>query len=352
MRCLSKEGVGFDEPRPDPFKVLLLTDGSEIEKSLIIALEKEGYTVMLADSPEAKDMKDMIAALRLGALGSVACCSSLAELTAILRETTAMKALALRAERAEFALRESEERHKQLLEQLIHAEKLASLGMLVSGMAHEINNPVHGILAMAEIILEERDPVKIKEYAEDIAGYSKHVAAVVHDCASYARPASRESPTQINLNNRLLEAVKMVRRNPRFGNVEVVTAFNPLPSLLGRRSEIDQIFVNLISNAVQAMQGDGRLTLATHAEADLISVSVTDTGIGIPQANLKHIFDPFFTTKEPGKGTGLGLSIVQKIVVKYKGTIIVESEEAKGTTFQVRFPAANTSAEESQHAAT
>ena len=227
--------------------------------------------------------------------------------------------------------------HKQLQEQLIQAEKLASLGTLLSGMAHEINNPVHGILAMAEIILEETDPAKIKEYAEDIVDYSKHVAAVVHDCASYARPASRDGEMQIDLNERLLEAVKMVRRNPHFGDVEVATEFGTLPSLWARRSEIDQVFVNLISNAIHAMQGEGRLTLATRAEADFISASVTDTGIGIPKANLKKIFDPFFTTKESGKGTGLGLSIVHKIVAKYGGRIIVESEETKGTSFIVQF---------------
>jgi two-component system, NtrC family, sensor kinase len=269
-----------------------------------------------------------------------------------LRQTTAMKALALRAEKVEIALRESDERNRQLQEQLIQAEKLASLGTLLSGMAHEINNPVHGILAMAEVILEETDPLKIKEYAEDIAEYSKHVAAVVHDCASYARPASRDTEMQIDLNERLLEAVKMVRRNPYFGNVEVTTRFGELPTLSARRSEIDQVFVNLISNAIQAMQGEGRLTLSTRAEADIISVSVTDTGPGIPEANLKKIFDPFFTTKESGKGTGLGLSIVQKIVSKYGGTVIVESQEAKGATFLVQFAIRKSATKEPQDAST
>ena len=227
---------------------------------------------------------------------------------------------------------------KQLQDQLIQAEKLSSLGTLVSGMAHEINNPMYGILAMAEIILEETDPEKIKEYAHDIVEYSKHVAAVVRSFACYARPASGDKKMEIDLNERLIEALKMVARNPQFGDIEVVKDFAALPPLWVRRSEIDQVFVNLISNAAQAMGGHGCLTLATRLDTDRIAASVSDTGSGIPKANFTRIFDPFFTTKDPGVGTGLGLSIVYKIVSKYEGTVSVESEEGKGTTFTVHLP--------------
>jgi PAS domain S-box-containing protein len=228
--------------------------------------------------------------------------------------------------------------HKQLQDQLIQAEKLSSLGTLVSGTAHEINNPVQGILAMAEIIVDEKDPDKIKEYAEDIVEYSKHVATVVNDLASYARPASRNGVVPIDLRERLTEAVKMVRRCPNFGNIEVVTRFEPVPLLHARQAEIDQVFVNLISNAVQARNGNGRLTLATVAAGDSVKASVTDTGCGMSKALLSKIFDPFFTTKDPGKGTGLGLSIAYKIISKYGGRVQVASEEGKGSTFTVHFP--------------
>lgn len=228
---------------------------------------------------------------------------------------------------------------KQLQDQLIQAEKLSSLGTMVSGMAHEINNPAQAILSMAELIQDEEDPAKIKEFATDIVTYARHVSIVVRDFASYARSAGRDGETEVDVAERLMEAVKMVRRGPHFGYVDVVTQFNALAFLRARKGEIDQVFVNLISNAAQAMGGTGRLTLATAQNEGWIDVTITDNGPGIPPAILPKIFDPFFTTKEPGKGTGLGLSIVHKIVSKHNGTITVDSTEHQGTTFRLRFPA-------------
>ena len=167
--------------------------------------------------------------------------------------------------------------------------------------------------------------------------FSTHVGTVVRDFASYAKPATREGEIEIDLNDRISEAVKMVEHCPQFGQVEVVTEFQPVPCLLARRAEIDQVFVNLISNAVEAMGGKGRLTLSTGGEGNSVTARVADTGPGIPKAVVGKIFDPFFTTKDPGKGSGLGLSIAHKIITKYGGTIRIESEEGKGTTFIIRF---------------
>ena len=228
---------------------------------------------------------------------------------------------------------------KQLQDQLIQAEKLSSLGTMVSGMAHEINNPAQAILSMAELIQEEEDPGKVKEFASDIVGYARHVSSVVRDFASYARSAGRDDETEIDVAERLMEAVKMVRRGPHFGYVEVITQFDALAFLRARKGEIDQVFVNLISNAAQAMDGTGRLELATAQDGGWIDVTISDNGPGIPPSVLPKIFDPFFTTKAPGKGTGLGLSIVHQIVTKHHGTITVNSTERVGTTFHLRFPA-------------
>jgi PAS domain S-box-containing protein len=230
---------------------------------------------------------------------------------------------------------------RQLEEQLIQAEKLATLGTLISGMAHEINNPMQGILGLAELIREEENPERIREFARDIASFSGHVSTVVRDFCMYARPAGRDGDMQVDLNERLAEAVKIMRHSPEFDKIEVVTRFQALPAIKARRAEIDQVFVNLICNAGQAMKGGGLLTLSTSCRAcrdHTILVDIADTGSGIPEAVLSRIFDPFFTTKEPGKGTGLGLSITDKIVKKYGGTIAVESEQGKGTTFTLTFP--------------
>ena len=227
---------------------------------------------------------------------------------------------------------------KQLQDQLAQAERLASPGTLVSGMAHEINNPAQAILGMAELMVEENEQEKIREYSLDIVGYAQHIATVVRDFAGYARQTSHDGESEIDLNERLTEAVRMVRRGPHFERVEVVTEFQPVPPIRARRTEIDQVFINLISNAVQAMKGNGKLTLATHLQGDSVVASISDTGCGIPQALLHRIFDPFFTTKEPGKGTGLGLSITYRIVAKYGGQINVESEGGVGTTFTITFP--------------
>ncbi|MCW5797868.1 MAG: PAS domain S-box protein [Nitrospira sp.] len=228
---------------------------------------------------------------------------------------------------------------KHLQDQLIQSEKLTSLGTMVSGMAHEINNPAQAILSMAELIQEEKDPAMIKEFASDIVGYARHVSNVVRDFSGYARSAGGDGATEIDVAERLMEAVKMARRGLHFGYVDVVTRFDAPTFLRARKGEIDQVFVNLINNATQAMNGTGRLTLGAAQDGGWIDVTISDTGPGIPASVRPRIFDPFFTTKAPGKGTGLGLSIVHKIVTRQGGTITVDSIDGQGTTFRLRFPA-------------
>lgn len=227
---------------------------------------------------------------------------------------------------------------KHLQDQLIQSEKLTSLGTMVSGMAHEINNPAQAILSMAELIQEETDPKMVREFAADIVGYARHVSHVVRDFVGYARSTGMESETDIDVAERLLEAVKMARRGPYFGDVDIVTRFGTPAFLRAHKAEIDQVFINLINNAVQAMNGMGCLTLGATQDDTWVDVTIADTGPGIPAAVRPRIFDPFFTTKPAGKGTGLGLSIVHKIVTRHAGTIAVDSTDGQGTTFRLRFP--------------
>jgi PAS domain S-box-containing protein len=228
--------------------------------------------------------------------------------------------------------------NKRLSDQIMQAEKLASLGTLVAGMAHEVNNPAQGIMGLAQLMQDEADLTVVRDYARDIVGYTKHIATVVRDFTNYARQSDRDDETDLDLGERMAEAVKLLRRSPHFGHVEVVTDFRSVPFLKARQTEIDQVFVNLIGNAVQAMDGRGCLTLATALRGGVLTASVRDTGSGIPKDRLAKIFDPFYTTKEPGKGTGLGLYIVYKIVTKHGGKIQVDSEVGQGATFTVAFP--------------
>jgi PAS domain S-box-containing protein len=228
---------------------------------------------------------------------------------------------------------------QRLQEQLIQSEKLAGIGTLASGVAHEINNPLSGIIGMAEASLEEEDISTIRSYLTDILNCGQRISEIVRGLRSYCRIAKQEEQTLIDLNDVLGESLKMVLLAVKTSSVEVIKKFQPTDKLVANLGEIQQVLTNLITNAFQAMDGKGGiLTLSTRSLKDSVEVKVSDNGIGIPQKYLSKIFDPFFTTKKTGEGTGLGLNIVYRIATKYGGTIDVESKEGSGTTFTLRFP--------------
>ena len=197
---------------------------------------------------------------------------------------------------------------------------------------------MQAIVGYSDLILEEDSLRVIKEHAGDLKRVTKHISSVLTDFLTYARPSSNEQVMEIDLNERLLESLKMVQRGNAFGNLVVEQQFTRLPPVFIRQGEIDQIFINLIGNAVQAMDGRGSLTLETFHNNHVVSAKISDTGCGMPKEILGKIFDPFFSTKGKGKGTGMGLSIVQQIVKRYGGQITVESQVGKGTTFIIQFP--------------
>jgi len=228
---------------------------------------------------------------------------------------------------------------QRLQEQLIQSEKLAGIGILASGVAHEINNPLSGIIGMAEIALEEEDPTKNESYLRDILNCAQRISEIVKGLRSYSRAAKKEELCLVDLNEVLEETLKMVRLVAQKTPVEVIKRFQPIEKIEANTGEIQQVFTNLITNAFQAMDGKGgELVLSTRPLEDSIEVQVSDHGMGIPQKFLNRIFDPFFTTKKSGEGTGLGLNIVYRIVTKHEGTIDVESREQIGTTFTIKFP--------------
>ena len=228
---------------------------------------------------------------------------------------------------------------QRLQEQLIQSEKLAGIGILASGVAHEINNPLSGIIGMTEVALEEEDISKSRSYLMDIMNCAERIGEIVKGLRSYSRAAKKEDLSPVDLNEVLQESLRMVRLAIKPGSVEVMKKFQPIEKIQANIGEIQQVFTNLITNAFQSMDGKGgNLVLSTRSLKDSIEVKVSDSGKGIPQKYLSQIFDPFFTTKKPGEGTGLGLNIVYRIVTKYEGTIDVESKEQVGTSFTIKFP--------------
>jgi signal transduction histidine kinase len=228
---------------------------------------------------------------------------------------------------------------QRLQEQLIQSEKLAGVGILASGVAHEINNPASGIIGMAELSLEEEDLPTVKDYLKDILNCGVRINEIVKGLRSYSRIAKSGEQSLVDINEVLEESLKMVRLGTKTNSVEVVKKFQSFEKIEANVGEVQQVFTNLITNAFQAMDGKGgMLTLSTRSLKDSVEVKVSDNGMGIPQEYLKKIFDPFFTTKKIGEGTGLGLNIVYRIVTKYEGTIDVESKERMGTTFTIKFP--------------
>ncbi|TSA01772.1 MAG: GHKL domain-containing protein [Nitrospiraceae bacterium] len=231
------------------------------------------------------------------------------------------------------------QRERDLRNQLIQAEKLASIGTLASGIAHEINNPLYTITGLSEHLHDEARPEVIREYLDEIITAGQRIAGIVRGLNAFARRTQEEEVCEIDLDHTLDEAAKMARRATVFDQVQVVTQYESALFVRGKPDELLQVFVNLITNAVQAMGGCGTLTLSTDDDDGFVQATVQDSGPGIPHNNLTRIFDPFFTTKDQGKGTGLGLHIVRDIVTNYGGQITAESTLGQGATFTVKLPA-------------
>ena len=231
----------------------------------------------------------------------------------------------------------SEERMLQY--KLIQSEKMAGIGTLASGIAHEINNPLAGILGMAEAILDENDLRKVNSYARDIVRYTLETTAIVKELLTYSRQTQNESISTIDMAVILENSIKMAKHTVDFSSITIISDMKKGCWTSANAGEMQQVFINLIINAIHAMEEKGgKLILSCYKNDDSIKAVVTDTGIGIKKDYLSQIYNPFFTTKPVGKGTGLGLYVVYKIVTKYNGHIDVISDEGKGTSFVLTFP--------------
>jgi signal transduction histidine kinase len=232
--------------------------------------------------------------------------------------------------------------HESKLEaELLQSEKLAGIGSFAAGIAHDINNPLQLILGLAENLAEERDLTTVHEQAQDIIEAVKRTSAICRDLTRYSRRASPHQDVLVPVNEKLDEALKIARYASSLHDIEMIKQYQPGAAVKGNPDELLHVLVNLITNAVHAMErGGGTLTLETTLHDGQVHVRISDTGCGIALGKLDEIFEPFFTTKAPGKGTGLGLYNVKTIVNKMHGAIAIDSQIDRGTTFTLTFPKA------------
>ena len=228
-------------------------------------------------------------------------------------------------------------------EQLIQSKKLAAIGTLTSGIAHEVNNPLNNISLTAEAILEEYDELSKEEGIEmlnDIVSEVSRASNVVNNLLDFSRIHGQMTLEPIDIGDVVKATLRLIRNQIMLSGVQLKTNLTrDRLCINGDSDSIKQVFVNLCLNAIQAMPDGGLLTISIHTDNDqMIIVKVTDTGTGMPPEVVDKIFDPFFTTKPVGKGTGLGLSVVYGIVNKHEGYIEVNSSAGQGTNFTVAFP--------------
>jgi len=234
-------------------------------------------------------------------------------------------------------LRDVSER-KRLQEQLRKTERIAELGTLASGMAHEIGTPMNVILGRAEYLLDRVREEPIKKGLQTIITQVERITRVMNQLLAFARRRQPERRA-LDLKDVIENSVEMFQERLTRNHVEVEMALDaPCHAVHADADQMSQVLINLIMNAVQAMPDGGTLRIALVPANDMVKLTVADDGQGIPPEALKKVFEPFFTTKEFGQGTGLGLTVVKGILEEHGGSIAVDSEPGKGTTFTILLP--------------
>ncbi len=247
---------------------------------------------------------------------------------------TVAKQVALIIER-----RQTEEDKLKLQEQIRHADRLATIGQLAAGVAHELNEPLGSILGFAQLAKKCPGlPKQAEQDIEKIVNASLHAREVVKKLLIFARQMPTWK-TKVNLNQIVEEGLYFLESRCVKQGIKLIRSLSPnLPEITADPAQLNQVLVNLVVNAAQAMPEGGRLTIQTEVCEDQVLLIVEDTGIGISNEVLKQIFIPFFTTKEVSQGTGLGLPVVHGIVTSHGGSIKVKSKVGQGTWFEIRLP--------------
>ena len=229
---------------------------------------------------------------------------------------------------------------RRIQRQLIEQDRLASLGQLVSGVAHELNNPLTSVIGFSELILNNEIPENIRADLSIINAEAQRTADIVRGLLVFARKQP-EDKQLVDICDPIKSVLKMRTHEQLVQNITVSTSYNPDLMVMGNQSQLTQVFFNVIVNAEHAMiesHHGGNLNVTTERVGNRVRVCISDDGPGIPTENLSQLFTPFFTTKEPGKGTGMGLSISQGIIAEHGGNMWVESEPGKGAAFFIDLP--------------
>jgi len=232
------------------------------------------------------------------------------------------------------------EKLRQTQQELLQKERLASVGQLAAGVAHEINNPLGTILLFADAMRKEspeKDPRR--EDLKTIIDEAIRCKNIVSGLLNFARQ-QEVLAQEVDLHALIEEVIEQLQARRKFEGINIVREFSPnLPSIQADPGQLKQVFVNLLDNAADAMDGTGTVTITTRMpDRARVEIAISDTGRGIPEENLSKLFTPFFTTKPMGKGTGLGLSIIYGIIKVHRGQIHVQSQVSRGTTFIVTLP--------------
>jgi signal transduction histidine kinase len=285
------------------------------------------------------------------------------ELKARVRSLLRLRGMHQDLDRRNRELRTAYNELHDLQNQLVQAEKMSSLGQLIAGLAHEINNSINavynGIRPLASTVQRVEQLVvhpadagsddasqarseieasfkKIFSLSRVIEAGAARTARIIGDLKTFSHPGN-EGFQVFDLHESLDMCANLLSSTLR-DRVELVRDYEPIGRVYGPAGQLNQVFMNILNNAQQAIDGEGQITITTHQEGEWVSVSIRDTGCGMPEEIRQKVFDPFFTTKEPGVGTGLGLSLSYGLISKLGGAIECHSTPGEGTEFIVRFP--------------